>query len=116
MSVSTDVNNNTNVQMSLSDSFFDGGVLGHIGVNLLLIFLFVLTLGICLPWALCIREKWTAEHTVIGGSRLTFTGTALGLFGTWIKIFLLTLITLGIYSFWASITIKKWVVKHTVFQ
>lgn len=97
------------------DSYFDGGLLGLIGVGILGFLITVLTLGICLPWAICLRHRWIAEHTVIEGRRLKFTGTAMGLFGTWIKIFLLIFITLGIYSFWANIAIKKWVVKNTQF-
>ncbi len=68
-----------------------------------------------MPWAICIREKWYAEHTVIEERRLKFVGTAMGLFGQWIKILLLCFITVGIYGFWANIAIKKWVVKNTIF-
>jgi uncharacterized membrane protein YjgN (DUF898 family) len=97
------------------ESYFDGGLLGLIGVSLLGFIITVFTLGICLPWAVCIRQGWIAKHTVIEGKRLMFEGSAIGLFGTWIKILLLTIITLGIYGFWANIAIKKWVVKHTCF-
>jgi uncharacterized membrane protein YjgN (DUF898 family) len=97
------------------DSYFDGGLLGLVGVSILGFLVTFFTLGICLPWAVTMKEKWVAEHTVIEGRRLQFTGTAMGLFGQWIKILLLCFITLGIYGFWANITIKKWVVKNTRF-
>jgi uncharacterized membrane protein YjgN (DUF898 family) len=97
------------------NSNFDGGLLGLIGVSLLGFIITLFTLGICLPWAVCIKEDWITKHTVIEGRRLMFNGTAMGLFGTWIKILLLTIITIGIYSFWANIALKKWVVKHTCF-
>lgn len=98
------------------ESKFDGGLLGMIGIGLLQGFLCIITLGIAYPWAVCLREKWYAKHTIIDGRRLTFDGTGLQLFGNYIKWFLLTIITLGIYSFWLSIKMKKWVTKHTHMQ
>ena len=102
--------------MSTTDSYFDGGLLGLIGVGILAAFITIITLGICLPWAVCIKQNWITKHTVIEGKRLRFDGTAMGLFGTWIKILLLTIITLGIYGFWANLTVKKWIVSHTRFE
>ena len=98
------------------ESRFDGGLLGLIGTNILCFFVIVLTLGICTPWATCIKEKWYAKHTIIDGNRLTFDGKAIQLFGNWIKWMLLTIITCGIYSFWLSIKMKQWVVLHTHVQ
>lgn len=97
-------------------SYFDGGLLGLIGIGILGFIITIFTLGICLPWAVCIKHSWIAKHTVINGRRLVFNGAAIGLFGTWVKILLLTIITIGIYGFWANLTIKKWVVKHTHFN
>ena len=37
-------------------------------------------LGICLPSALVLLERWRARHTHIDGQRLMFSGTGLGLF------------------------------------
>ena len=95
------------------ESSFDGGLLGLIGINLLTGLLTLITLGLGAPWAICIKEKWFASHTVIDGQRLTFDGTGIQLFGNYIKWLLLTIITLGIYGFWLSIKMKQWVVKHT---
>lgn len=101
--------------MSTTDSYFDGGVFGLIGINLLSALLILVTIGFGLPWAITIRQNWITKHTVVEGNRLRFEGTGLGLFGTWIKIWLLTIITLGIYGFWAGIAVKKWTVKNTRF-
>lgn len=76
----------------------------------------VLSLGICLPWAVCMLYSWETKHTVIEGRRLKFNGKAIWLFGSWIKWLLLTIITFGIYGFWVPIAIKKWVTKHTTFE
>lgn len=95
------------------ESRFTGGLLGLIGINILQCLLILITLGIAAPWAICIKERWIARHTVIDGRQLTFDGTGGQLFGNYIKWFLLTLITLGIYGFWLDIKMKQWVVKHT---
>ncbi len=107
-------NNQTNNSSSVS--YFDGGVLGYVGITILTALIILCTFGIALPWAVCLKQDWITQHTVIGGRRLEFNGTGFGLFGTWIKIFLLTIITLGIYGLWAYIVVQKWIVSHTEFS
>ncbi len=99
----------------MQDSYFDGGLLQLIGWNILGFLITVLTLGICFPWAYCMKYNWEIKHTVVEGRRLSFDGSAVGLFGLWIKWLLLSIITLGIYLFWVNISLKKWQVRHTHF-
>jgi len=107
---------NVNINTSInSESYFDGGILSLIGINILGFLVTVCTIGICLPWAMCMSYKWKIEHTVINGRRLKFDGTAIGLFGNWIKWWLLCIVTIGIYAFWVGIALEKWRVKHTSF-
>ena len=96
-------------------SKFTGGLLGMIGIAILQAVISFITFGFGVPWAICIKERWYAKHTVIDGRKLTFDGTGAQLFGNYIKWFLLTIITFGIYSFWLSIKMKQWVTKHTHF-
>ena len=95
------------------ESKFDGGLLGLIGIGILQVLLTAITLGLGAPWAVCMKERWMAKHTVIDGKRLVFDGKGGQLFVNYIKWFLLTIITLGIYSFWLGIKMKQWVVSHT---
>ncbi len=99
----------------MDKSEFTGGLLGLIGINILVYLLTIITLGLGLPWTVCIRERWMSKHTIISGKQLYFDGTGGQLFGNYIKWLLLTIITLGIYSFWLNIKMKQWIVKHTVF-
>ena len=99
----------------MEDSYFDGGLLQLICWRVLGVLITILTLGICLPWAMCMVYNWETKHTVINGKRLQFDGKAVQLFGTWIKWLLLCIITFGIYSFWIAIDLKKWKTKHTHF-
>lgn len=95
------------------ESRFTGGLFGLIGINILCIILTVVTLTIGIPWVVCIKEKWYAEHTFIDGEQLVFDGNGLQLIGNYIKWILLVIITLGIYSFWLKIKIKQWTISHT---
>lgn len=95
------------------ESRFTGGLLGLIGINILQGILIFITFGLGAPWAICMKERWIARHTVIDGHTLVFDGRGEQLFGNYIKWFLLTIITFGIYGFWLSIKMKQWIVKHT---
>jgi len=97
----------------LKESYFDGGLLGLIGVSILAFLITAFTFGICYPWAVVFVIQWRVKHTVIDGNRLTFDGTAIQLFGNWIKWLLLMIVTLGIYGLWVGIALKKWEGKHT---
>lgn len=105
---------NTNYTESAS-SYFDGGLLGQIGIKILSFIIILFSAGLLAPVAICITYKWEAKHTVIDGRRLKFEGTAMGLFGNWIKWWLLTMITLGIYGFWTNIKVNQWKTKHIHF-
>ena len=91
---------------------FVGGAGTYLGMCLGSFFITLLTLGICYPWAVCMRYRWQAKNTYINGYRLRFTGSAPGLFGHWIKWLLLCVITLGIYLFWVAPRMTKWIVEH----
>ena len=97
------------------NSYFDGKLLQLWGWSFLAGLISVVTLGICVPWAICMIQRWQTRHTVIEGKRLAFDGKGIQLFGNWIKWFLLTIITLGIYGWWTPIRVNKWTAKHTYF-
>ena len=96
-------------------SEFTGGLLGLIGINILSILIVIFTFGICVPYAVVIKQRWSTKHTYIEGEQLKFIGTGMSLLGQWIKWLLLTIITFGIYGFWVNIKMKKWVIRNTVF-
>lgn len=100
----------------MRESEFNGGLLGLIGISILSGLLIIFTLGIGVPWAVCIKEKWIAKHTIIDGRQIEFDGNGFQLLGNYIKWFILTFITLGIYGFWVTIKMKKWVTLHTHFK
>lgn len=95
------------------ESKFTGGLLGLIGIGLLAFILIAITLGFGTPWAVAMKQRWIAKHTIIDGKQMTFEGNGAQLFGNFIKWLILTFITLGIYGLWLRIKLKQWVVKHT---
>ena len=100
-------------EIVMNNSKFTGGVLGMLGWDILVSTVSSITAGIALPWLVCAKEKWYAEHTFIDGKQLTFDGKGGQLFGQYIKWLLLTFITCGIYSFWLARDMKRWMVEHT---
>ncbi len=101
--------------MENQESYFDGSLLQLIGYNILTFLLSLCTLGIGVPWAVCMMERWECKHTVVEGRRLYFDGTGLGLFGSYLKWFLLSIVTLGIYALWIPIKMRKWTTSHKMF-
>ena len=99
----------------MGKSKFDGGLLGLIGIGIISGFITIITFGLGLPWATCLKEAWYARHSVVDDRRLYFDGTGAQLFGNYIKWWLLSVVTLGIYSLWIPIKMKQWVVEHTHF-
>lgn len=95
------------------DSYFDGGLLGLIGVNLLTNFLILISFGLLYPFVICYKLKWFAKHTIINRKRIVFRGTALSLIGNYLLWWFLTIITFGIFALWLQIKIWKWQTKHT---
>jgi len=102
-------------QFSTGESRFTGGLLGLIGINIAQFLLSVITLGLGVPWAVCMKERWIAKHTFIDGRQLAFDGTGSQLIGNYLLWMLLTILTLGIYGFWLDIKMRQWIVKHTHF-
>lgn len=97
------------------ESKFTGGLLGLIGINILIAALFVFTLGLGVPWCICLKQEWLSKHTIIDGRRVLFDGNGLQLFGNYLKWWLLCLVTLGIYGFWLPIKFRQWTTRHMHF-
>lgn len=95
------------------DSYFDGGLLGLIGVNLFSNMLTFLSFGLLYPFVICYKQKWYAKHTIINRKKLIFKGTSLSLVGHYFLWWFLSLITFGIFALWLPIKIWQWKAKNT---
>lgn len=106
--------NNTPVSTTptIPESYFDGKLIGLIGVRILTFIVTIITLGFAYPAMYCFNKRWIYKHTVINGYRLKFTGKGAQLIGKYLLWTFLTIITIGIYSFWLPIKYQKWETKH----
>ena len=100
------------INTNWANSYFDGGLLGLIGVNFAVAFVSFITLGLAWPALRCFRLRWVYKHTVVGGYRLKFNGKGGQLFGKYLLWILLTIVTATIYAWWLPIKYKKWEVSH----
>jgi hypothetical protein len=101
---------------TLSKNFrFDGQAGDFFVVYLLAMLLSIVTCYFGLPWAVCMVQRWSAEHTIVQGRRLKFTGNGGDLFIKWIIWYLLTAVTCGIYMFWMVPNFIRWITEHTDF-
>lgn len=101
------------IKLKKNNVVFDGGAGDFLVTGIIAFLVTACTFGICYPWALCMKEKWVINHTVIDGRRMRFEGSAIGLFGNWIKWFFFCVITFGIYSFWVVPELQKWKAANT---
>lgn len=94
---------------------FDGSASSYVGAAILGILITTLTLGICYPFAVVLKERWRCKHTFIDGQQLVFTGNATGLLGRWLLWLFLSIITLGIFLFWVAPRMQAWKTVNTEF-
>ncbi|CAM3581944.1 DUF898 domain-containing protein [Erysipelothrix urinaevulpis] len=97
----------------MKNSYFDGGLLSLVFLQITNAILLVITFGLAAPWAITRSYQWEIDHTVLDGQRLIFDGKAMSLFANWVKWLFLTIITVGIYGFWVRIKVIEWKTKHT---
>lgn len=128
------------------NSYFDGSVAQLIGYSILSYLLTAATFGIAYPWALCMLQRWEAEHTVADEHRLIFDGKGAQFFGLWfllsvipygvlivasgvvlmaakdgsvgtlILIYLFLIIVALCYACFVRVRVKKWIISHTHFK
>ena len=100
--------------LSLDSSYYDGKKVVKFFMTLGLLLLCLVTAFIAVPWALTIKYRYDAKHTVLSGYRLTFDGRGSQLFGRYILWLFLTIITASLFLFWLTHFMKKWKTKHTL--
>lgn len=94
-------------------SRFGGTAMEMFSVVFLQYLMIIFTLGIGAPWALCMRERWKADNTIIDGKQVVFDGTGGKLFFRYTAWSILTLFTLGIYGWKRASLLRDWMTEHT---
>ncbi|MDD4316115.1 MAG: hypothetical protein PHC84_03015 [Clostridia bacterium] len=94
-------------------SEFTGTRGSWLGVSIACFFLGLTIIG--LPFAVCFKLRWMADHTKLVGMRLAFNGTAGDLAVNMLKWLGMFIVTFALYSFIIPIRYKTWTISHTVF-
>lgn len=95
------------------NSYFDGGVLGFFGTNILAsIVMLVPFVGFA--WSNVIKLRWKTEHTVIDSRRLVFTGTIGTFFLKYFVWGILSVITLGIFALFVPVKNLRLETENTI--
>ncbi len=95
-----------------NNSYFDGGVLGLLGTNLLAgLVSFVPFVGIA--WGDVIKLRWEKGHTVTDSRRLIFVGSVGSLFLKYLVWGILTVLTLGIFAIFMPVKLLRWQAENT---
>lgn len=96
-----------------NNSYFDGGILGLLGTNILC--LLVLMIPFVGPaWSKIIKLKWLTRHTVVDSRRLIFEGSVGGLFVRKLLWNFLTGITFGIFGLFRPVKVMRWETENKI--
>jgi uncharacterized membrane protein YjgN (DUF898 family) len=95
------------------NSYFNGTVLGYLGINLLFWFITTISFGLLLPVAQIIKLRWELNHSVINLKKVAFKGNSLSFIVRKIGWMLLSAITFGIYGIMIPIKTLRWQVART---
>ncbi|MBQ3133595.1 MAG: DUF898 family protein [Clostridia bacterium] len=96
-----------------NNSYFDGGIGGLIGTNILATLVTIVPF-VGFAWSNIIRLRWERKHTVVDSRRLSFEGTVGTFFLKYLLWGFLTIITLGIYGLFVPVKNLKLEAENTL--
>ena len=97
-------------------SVFGGGYFDHNRRVLLQVFFTIITLGLAMPWVICMDQRWHLNNMIIDGKQVIFEGTGKKFFWRYILWCFLTIITLGLCAYWMAVKMLRWDAKYTHFD
>lgn len=96
-----------------NNSYFDGGILGFIGTNILASLVLAIPF-VGLAWSNIIKLKWEKKHTVTDSRRLVFVGTVGNFFLKYLLWGFLTVITFGIFGLFVPVKNLRLEAENTI--
>ena len=90
------------------ESFFEEKGIKLFWLNVLWRFLNIISVGLLIPFTMCMKLRYINRYAVINKKKLVFTGQGINLLGRYILWGFLTCITLGIYGWWVPVNMFKW--------
>lgn len=95
------------------NSYFDGGILGFIGTNILAALVTVVPF-VGFAWSNVIKLRWETKHTVVDSRRLIFVGTVGNFFLKYLVWGILSIITLGIFALFVPVKNLRLEAENTI--
>lgn len=96
-----------------NNSYFDGGILGFIGTNILAAIVTAVPF-VGFAWSNIIKLRWERKHTVVDSRRLVFEGTVGNFFLKYLLWGILTVITFGIYALFVPVRVMRLETEYTI--
>lgn len=96
-----------------NNSYFDGGVLGLLGTNILSVLVMVVPF-VGFAWSKIIKLRWLSRHTVVDSRRHIFEGTVGNLFLKQLLWGFLTGITFGIFGLFVPVKTIRWETENKI--
>ena len=96
-----------------NNSYFDGGVLGLLGTNILSVIVMAVPF-VGFAWSRVIKIKWLTRHTVVDSRRHIFEGSVGNLFLKYLLWGLLTGITFGIFGLFVPVKALRWETENKI--
>ena len=97
-------------------SVFCGSYFEHIRRVFFQVLFTVLTLGLAMPWVICMDQRWHLDNMIIDGRQVIFEGTGRKFFWRYVAWVILTVLTLGIWACWMAVEMLRWDAKYTHFD
>lgn len=95
-------------ELKEGESFFEEKGIKLYWLNVLWRFLNIISVGLLIPFTMCMKLRYINRYAVINKKKLVFTGQGINLLGRYILWGLLTCVTFGIYGWWVPINMFKW--------
>ena len=96
-------------------SAFCGVTMDYVRLLILQTLLLIFTLGLAMPWVICMRGRWYFDNMIIDGKQVVFSAKGKKLFWRYIGWSILSVITLGIWSFWKAVKLLEWEAENIYF-
>ncbi len=96
-----------------NNSYFDGGILGFIGTNILASLVVAVPL-VGIAWSNIIKLRWERKHTVVDSRRLSFVGTVGNFFVKYLLWGILTTVTFGIFGLFVPVKKLRLEAENTI--
>lgn len=104
----------TYIENENKESYFAKDELESLLLNIMCIFILIVTFGFSFPIVKCIRYRYRARNTYISGKRLKFIGTSKEIAKLYLRWLIYGILSLGIFFLFVNVLEEKYRIENTV--